>query len=74
MRKELGDRFLVVTPGIRPVKNVDDQKRTVNVREAFENGADHIVIGRPLRDAGDPIAVIEKLQKEIAHIVGSSKS
>jgi len=72
LRKELGERFLVVTPGIRPVKNVDDQKRTVDVKEAFENGADHIVIGRPLRDAPDPIPVVENMQKDIAHIVGSS--
>ena len=72
MRKELGDRFLVVTPGIRPVKNVDDQKRTVNVQEAFENGADHIVVGRPLRDAGDPMAVVENMQKDIARVLGGA--
>lgn len=72
LRKELGDRFLVVTPGIRPIKNVDDQKRTVDVREAFENGADHIVVGRPLRDAPDPMAMVEKMQTDIARVVGSS--
>jgi orotidine-5'-phosphate decarboxylase len=69
LRKELGERFLVVTPGIRPVKNTDDQKRTVDVKEAFENGADYIVVGRPLRDAEDPIAVVERMQTTIAHIV-----
>ena len=71
LRKELGEKFLVVTPGIRPVKNVDDQKRTVDVKEAFENGADHIVVGRPLRDAKDPIAVIENMQTTIKRILGS---
>jgi orotidine-5'-phosphate decarboxylase len=71
LRKELGEGFLVVTPGIRPVKNVDDQKRTVDVKDAFENGADHIVVGRPLRDAKDPIAVIENMQESIAQIVGA---
>ncbi len=70
LREELGDRFLIVTPGIRPVKNVDDQKRTVDVKEAFRNGADYIVVGRPLRDATDPVAVVERMQKDICSVVG----
>jgi orotidine-5'-phosphate decarboxylase len=74
LRKELGEGFLIVTPGIRPVKNVDDQKRTVDVKEAFENGADHIVVGRPLRDAKDPIAVIENMQTTIERIVGPPRT
>jgi orotidine-5'-phosphate decarboxylase len=45
LRASLGENFLVVTPGIRPVANVDDQKRTVNVEQAFRNGADYIVVG-----------------------------
>ena len=72
LRKELGDGFLVVTPGIRPVKNVDDQKRTVDVREAFGNGADYIVVGRPLRDAQDPVAVIRGMQSHIEEVLGPS--
>lgn len=68
LRAELGDRFLIVTPGIRPVDNreVDDQKRTVDVEEAFENGADYIVVGRPIRDAPDPRAAAEDIQRRIA--------
>ncbi|MEJ5364619.1 MAG: orotidine-5'-phosphate decarboxylase [Desulfosoma sp.] len=54
LRRELGGGFLVVAPGIRPVANVDDQKRTVDARRAFASGADHIVVGRPIRDAEDP--------------------
>ncbi len=50
LRENLGERFIIVTPGIRPVKNVDDQKRTVDVEEAFHNGADYIVIGRPIKE------------------------
>jgi orotidine-5'-phosphate decarboxylase len=69
LRKELGENFLVVVPGIRPVKNVDDQKRTVDVRKAFENGADHIVVGRPIRDASDPIAVIKSMQAQIQSVL-----
>lgn len=65
LRKKLGDHFLVVVPGIRPAKNVDDQKRTVDAGGAFENGADHIVVGRPIREAADPVAVIRSMQAQI---------
>ena len=50
LRDELGDKFIVITPGIRPVKNTDDQKRTVDVEEAFNAGADYIVVGRPIKE------------------------
>jgi len=68
LRAELGNRFLIVTPGIRPVENreADDQKRTVDVETAFENGADHIVVGRPIRDADDPRAAADAIQARIA--------
>lgn len=69
LRKELGDNFLVVAPGIRPVKNVDDQKRTVDAGGAFENGADYIVVGRPIRDASDPVAVIQGMQAQIQAVL-----
>jgi orotidine-5'-phosphate decarboxylase len=69
LRNELGDRFLIVAPGIRPVKNIDDQKRTVDVKQAFQNGADHIVVGRPLRDALDPISVIKGMQADIISVL-----
>lgn len=65
LRKDLGDRFLVVIPGIRPVSNVDDQKRTVNVEQAFANGADYIVVGRPIKDAKDPRMAAIDIQKKI---------
>ncbi|UCG81065.1 MAG: orotidine-5'-phosphate decarboxylase [Desulfobacterales bacterium] len=65
LRKGLGNNFLVVVPGIRPVKNVNDQKRTVDAGKAFENGADYIVVGRPIRDASNPAAVIEGMQTQI---------
>jgi orotidine-5'-phosphate decarboxylase len=70
LRAELGDRFLVVVPGIRPVDNrpVDDQKRTVDVRQAFLNGADYIVVGRPIRQAADPRAAAEAVQAEISEV------
>ena len=67
LRAELGERLLVVTPGIRPLENrpSDDQKRVVDVNEAFRNGADHIVVGRPIRDAKDPRATAEEMQATI---------
>ena len=69
LRNELGDNFLVVAPGIRPVKNVDDQKRTVDAGGAFKNGADYIVVGRPIRDASDPVAVIKSMQAQIQTVL-----
>ncbi|HKC44581.1 MAG TPA: orotidine-5'-phosphate decarboxylase [Burkholderiales bacterium] len=70
LRRELGERLLVVTPGIRPVDNrpADDQKRTVGVAEAFANGADYIVVGRPIRQARDPRVAAEGIQATIASI------
>ncbi|MEN9902815.1 MAG: orotidine 5-phosphate decarboxylase [Pseudomonadota bacterium] len=70
IRKELGPRIMVVTPGIRPVENrvSDDQKRTVDVAQAFRNGADYIVMGRPIRGAADPKAAAEAVQASIATV------
>lgn len=72
IRRELGQKLLVVTPGIRPVENrpADDQKRTVDVAQAFNNGADYIVVGRPIRQAADPRAAAEAVQATIAGIFG----
>jgi orotidine-5'-phosphate decarboxylase len=72
LRQHLDGRLLVVIPGIRPVENrpTDDQKRTVDVAQAFANGADYIVVGRPIRDAADPRAAAESIQDTIADIFG----
>jgi orotidine-5'-phosphate decarboxylase len=68
LRAGVDDRLIVVTPGIRPVENrpADDQKRVVGVDQAFSNGADYIVVGRPIRDAADPRAAAESIQATIA--------
>ena len=72
LKAEFKDRLLVVTPGIRPVENrTDDQKRTVDVAQAFANGADYIVVGRPIREAGDPRQAAESIQKTIATLFKS---
>jgi orotidine-5'-phosphate decarboxylase len=70
MRRELGEKLLIVTPGIRPGANVcdnsDDQKRIVTAGMAIRNGASHVVVGRPITRAADPIQIIEQMQQDIA--------
>jgi orotidine-5'-phosphate decarboxylase len=66
LRSELGDKFLIVVPGIRPVANLDDQKRTVDVEDAFRLGADYIVVGRPIRATANPAEAAEAIQRRIA--------
>ncbi len=70
IRTELGEKLLIVTPGIRPGANLcdnsDDQSRIVTAAMAIENGASHIVVGRPITRAKDPTAVLERMQAEIA--------
>jgi len=68
LRRELGEKLLVVAPGIRPVANIDDQKRTVGVKEAFMNGADYIVVGRPIKEAQDRRGAAEDIQRMIASL------
>ena len=68
LREKLGDRFLIVVPGIRPVANVDDQKRTVDVEAAFENGADYIVVGRPIKQTSDRAAAAAGIQARISRL------
>lgn len=73
LREHVDNKLLVVSPGIRPVDNkpVGDQKRVVTAETAFANGADYIVVGRPIRDADDPRAAAEAMQASIEKQVGS---
>lgn len=68
LRERLGSEALIVTPGIRPAFSADtqDQARVVTPRVAFERGASHIVVGRPIRGATDPREAAELIQSEIA--------
>ena len=68
IKRELGPEFLAVTPGIRPAWSVvdqDDQKRIVTPADAVKNGADYVVIGRPIRDAKDPADAAMRVAEEI---------
>jgi orotidine-5'-phosphate decarboxylase len=72
IKAKFGSRLLAVTPGIRPAGgDVADQKRVVDVAQAFRNGADYIVVGRPIRDARDPAAAADAIQSTIAGIFTS---
>ncbi len=64
----LPDGFIAVCPGIRPFATADDQSRTVNVKQAFANGADYIVVGRPISKAEDPHKAAVDIQTQIAEI------
>jgi len=78
LRDGLGDRLLVVTPGIRPGANLysekDDQQRVVTARQAIADGVDYLVVGRPITKADDPIGVIASLQDEIKNGLALLKS
>lgn len=73
LREYVDNKLLVISPGIRPVDNkpMGDQKRVVTVETAFSNGADYIVVGRPIRDAASPRAAAEAMQESIEIQVGS---
>ena len=66
IKKELGEDFIVLTPGIRPSWSAkDDQKRIATPTSAIKNGADYIVLGRAITKADDIIEAIKKVYEEI---------
>lgn len=66
IRQQVGPGFLIVTPGIRPVGSErGDQNRVATPAEAVRNGADHLVIGRPITQADDPAAALDAVLREI---------
>jgi orotidine-5'-phosphate decarboxylase len=72
IKAKYGKDLLVVAPGIRPAGgDLADQKRTVDAAQAFRNGADYIVVGRPIRDAKDPAAAARAMRATIAGIFSS---
>jgi len=66
IRKACGENFVILTPGIRPAgKSSDDQKRIMTPREAIKLGADFLVIGRPIRNAFNPVEAAKEILKEM---------
>jgi len=66
LKKNIKNKFIAVTPGIRPAKTAaDDQKRTATAAEAIKAGSDFLVIGRPILQAKDPKAATEEILKSI---------
>jgi orotidine-5'-phosphate decarboxylase len=68
-KNQFGREFVVVTPGIRPAWAAvpgDDQRRATTPAQAIAAGADFLVVGRPIRDAKDPVEAVERVVEEIA--------
>ena len=66
LRKQCGDRFCLVTPGIRPVDAAaDDQARVMTPLAAVQAGSSYLVIGRPITRAADPLQVLLDINKEL---------
>ena len=71
IRQLCGDEFKVVVPGIRPAwSTADDQKRIVTPADSVRDGADYLVIGRPITSSDDPAAAAERIADEMATISG----
>lgn len=69
IREACGEDFLIVTPGVRPAgASIDDQSRIATPAAALQNGASHLVVGRPIRAAEDPKAAAEAIVKEMESV------
>lgn len=69
LRLTIGTEFCLVTPGIRPTGSATgDQTRILTPAQALRAGADYLVIGRPITQAADPLAVLESIASEIAPV------
>ncbi len=68
IRKEVGKKFLIITPGIRINKNIesDDQKRIETPKKAVDMGANFLVIGRPITNSDDPLKVLKEINKTLS--------
>ncbi|CAG9932545.1 orotidine-5'-phosphate decarboxylase [Candidatus Nitrotoga arctica] len=69
LRQHCGRKFCLVTPGIRSADAVaDDQSRIMTPRAALNQGADYLVIGRPITRAVDPLQALQSFVKQIAEV------
>ena len=71
LREALGKDAVLVTPGVRPAGGAQaakgDQKRVATPEQAIADGADWVVVGRPIRDAADPLAAARAIAEAISH-------
>jgi len=75
LRKRLGPRPLLVTPGVRPTAGPhDDQKRVGTVTDAVRGGANYLVVGRPILEAPHPVRAAEHMLREIESITGTDQA
>ena len=68
IRKEVGEEFIIVTPGIRIDDKIksDDQKRVETPKKAIELGADYLVIGRPITESKDPLKILKEINNTLS--------
>ena len=71
LREHADPRLIAVCPGIRPIHNDDDQQRVMTPFQAIRDGADYLVVGRPIRTARDPASAAEAIQEDIARALVS---
>lgn len=72
LKRECGSNFQLVTPGIRPAHGAwDDQQRVMTPAAAVAAGADYLVIGRPVTQAHDPVAVLDAINREITNMANA---
>jgi orotidine-5'-phosphate decarboxylase len=72
IKAQMGPTFLAITPGVRPnwgAQKQDDQRRVVTPAMAIKNGADYLVVGRPIRDADDPVEAAQRIAEEIENLL-----
>ncbi len=70
LRAELGEGFRLVTPGIRPKgAALDDQARVMTPADAIRQGSDYLVMGRPITQAADPVAVLADINRELESVI-----
>ncbi len=71
LREHADSKLIAVCPGIRPVHNDDDQQRVITPYQAIRDGADYLVVGRPIRTADDPARAAEAIQQDIARALAT---
>jgi orotidine-5'-phosphate decarboxylase len=69
LKKEQGDEFQLITPGIRPLTaDKGDQQRIMTPSDALKAGSDYLVIGRPITQAADPLAALVAIHAEVVSV------